>query len=75
MLTRSRRQWQGLERQLLGKLRNAIGSMQKRDERVFERSQILGVEGYFFAANEADPVFLAMQTLMTRINACLNARS
>ena len=74
MLRTARRQWNGLERQLLVKLRNSIKSMQSRDERTFERAQILGVDGYYFAANETDPVFLAMQTLMTRINACLNAK-
>lgn len=68
-----RRQWKGLERQLLRKLQSSLLSIQSRDDRASQLAAEKQTSPYLFAQDGQDPVFVAMQTIMTRIDGCLIA--
>ena len=75
VLRKPRRQWSGLERQLLNKLFNSLKSIEARDSRMATRAGQIGSTPYLFAQNEQDPVYLAMYTLYDRIQECLAAKT
>ena len=70
-LQKPRKRWTGSERSLLRKLQSSILQVQARDDRNSARSVEIGSTAYLFAQNGEDPVFVAMQTLLTRIDSAL----
>lgn len=70
---KKRRQWRGTDRGRLRKLQKALLMMTARDQRMAANADATGDFGFYFDETAGNTITAAMQLIMDRIDACLNA--